>query len=155
MLWNQDIENVAHTVEMHQGELKEFTKDGLMYKVDTLEEAAKVFNIPEDTLLSTIKDINHYAATGKDEAFNHRSGLVDLSKGPYWILKATPSVHHTMGGLVVDTRTRVLDEQGKVIPGLFAAGEVTGLTHGTNRLGGNAYTDIIAFGRIAGQEAAK
>lgn len=155
VLWNQDIENVAHTVEMHQGELKEFTKDGLMYKVDTLEEAAKVFNIPEDTLLSTIKDVNRYAATGKDEAFNHRSGLVDLSKGPYWILKATPSVHHTMGGLVVDTRTRVLDEQGKVIPGLFAAGEVTGLTHGTNRLGGNAYTDIIVFGRIAGQEAAK
>lgn len=155
VLWNQAIEDVAHTVEMHQGELKEFTKDGLMYKVDTLEEAAKVFNIPEDKLLSTIKDVNSYAATGKDEAFNHRSGLVDLSKGPYWILKATPSVHHTMGGLAVDIRTRVLDEQGKVIPGLFAAGEVTGLTHGTNRLGGNAYTDIIVFGRIAGQEAAK
>lgn len=59
-----------------------------------------------------------------------------------------------MGGLVTDTKTHVLNEQGKVIPGLFAAGEVTGLTHGTNRLGGNAYTDIIVFGRIAGQQAA-
>lgn len=155
VLWNQAIEDVAHTVAMHQGELKEFTKDGLMHKVDTLEEAAKVFDIPVEKLASTIKDVNHYAAIGKDEAFNHRSGLVDLSKGPYWILKATPSVHHTMGGLVVDTHTRVLDEQGNAIPGLFAAGEVTGLTHGTNRLGGNAYTDIIVFGRIAGQEAAK
>ncbi|TVL02541.1 flavocytochrome c [Shewanella algae] len=154
VLWNKDIDDVAGTIGMHQGEYKDFTSRGLMYEVNSIEEAAKVFNIPLENLKKTIKDVNHYAKTGKDEAFNHRAGLVDLSKGPYWILKATPSVHHTMGGLVTDTKTHVLNEQGKVIPGLFAAGEVTGLTHGTNRLGGNAYTDIIVFGRIAGQQAA-
>jgi succinate dehydrogenase/fumarate reductase flavoprotein subunit len=59
-----------------------------------------------------------------------------------------------MGGIKIDPKTHVLDKNGKPIPGLYAAGEVTGTTHGTNRLGGNAYTDIIVFGRIAGGEAA-
>ncbi|MGI2258310.1 flavocytochrome c [Shewanella sp. GXUN23E] len=154
VLWNKAIDNVAGTIDMHPGEFADLNSRGLMFKVDSLEEAAAKFNIPLASLQATIKDVNHYAATGKDEAFNHRAGLVNLSEGPYWILKAKPSVHHTMGGLVTDTKTHVLDTNGKVIPGLYAAGEVTGLTHGTNRLGGNAYTDIIVYGRIAGQQAA-
>ncbi len=154
VLWNKDIDDVAGTVDMHPGEFADLNSRGLMFKVDTLEEAAEKFNIPVKALQATVKDVNHYAATGKDEAFNHRAGLVDLSKGPYWIMKATPSVHHTMGGIATNTKAQVLDQHDKVIPGLYAAGEVTGLTHGTNRLGGNAYTDIIVFGRIAGMQAA-
>ena len=65
-----------------------------------------------------------------------------------------PGVHHTMGGLKINTNTEVLDTSGNVIPGLYAAGEVTGGVHGANRLGGNAVADIIVFGRIAGQQAA-
>lgn len=60
-----------------------------------------------------------------------------------------------MGGLKIDTKAHVLDKNGKPVPGLWAAGEVTGSTHGSNRLGSNAYTDIMVFGRIAGEEAAK
>ena len=52
-------------------------------------------------------------------------------------------------------RTQVIDRNGRVIPGLFAAGEVTGGIHGTNRLGGNALTDVIVFGRIAGKNVAE
>ena len=58
-----------------------------------------------------------------------------------------------MGGLKINTKAEVLDKNGKPIPGLFAAGEVTGTTHGTNRLGGNAQADIVTFGRIAGEQA--
>jgi fumarate reductase flavoprotein subunit len=60
-----------------------------------------------------------------------------------------------MGGLKIDPQTRVLKEDGTVIPGLFAAGEVTGGVHGGNRLGGNAVADIVVFGRIAGEQAAE
>ena len=63
-----------------------------------------------------------------------------------------PSTHHTMGGLVVDEQRRVLDANGQPIPGLFAAGEVTGGIHGGNRLGGNALTEIMVSGRIAAQQ---
>ena len=66
-----------------------------------------------------------------------------------------PAVHHTMGGLVINTNAEVLDTNGNAIAGLFAAGEVTGGIHGTNRLGSDAIADIAVFGRIAGQNASK
>ena len=103
----------------------------------------------------TIARVNEFARTGKDLDFNYRSRFVDLSTGPYWIYRGVPSVHHTMGGLKINPKAEVLDANDKPIPGLWAAGEVTGCTHGTNRLGSNAYTDIIVFGRIAGAEVAK
>lgn len=103
----------------------------------------------------TIARVNEFARTGKDLDFNYRSRFVDLSTGPYWIYRGVPSVHHTMGGLKINPKAKVLDANDKPIPGLWAAGEVTGCTHGTNRLGSNAYTDIIVFGRIAGAEVAK
>ena len=77
-----------------------------------------------------------------------------MSQGKYYVIKAVPSVHHTMGGVRINPKGEVLTKEGKVIPGLWAAGEVTGVTHGTNRIGGNAYTDIMVFGRLTGQEAA-
>lgn len=66
-----------------------------------------------------------------------------------------PATHHTMGGLCIDTSRRVLDTKGKPIPGLYAAGEVTGGIHGGNRLGGNALTEILVSGRIAAKTAGK
>ena len=59
-----------------------------------------------------------------------------------------------MGGVCINTQAQVLTEGGQVIPGLFAAGEVTGGVQGANRLGGNSFTDLIVFGRIAGASAA-
>ena len=74
---------------------------------------------------------------------------------PYYAIKVTAGVHHTMGGLTINTNTEVLKEDSSVIPGLFAAGEVTGGVHGANRLGGNAVADFVVFGRIAGAAASK
>lgn len=154
-LWNEDLEAISKTIEAHPDEYEQLVKEGMLYKADTIEDAAKFFNIDPAKLQATVDKVNKYAKTGTDPDFNHRSGLASLENGPYYIQKAVPSVHHTMGGLVIDTDTRVLNKDGEVIDGLYAAGEVTGVIHGTNRLGGNAIADIITFGRIAGQQVAK
>jgi urocanate reductase len=70
-------------------------------------------------------------------------------------MKSKPAIHHTMGGIKINTDANVIDTDGNVIKGLFAAGEVTGDIHGTNRLGSDAIADITVFGRIAGKNAAK
>ena len=154
-IFNGEIEKRSHAITHHQDEVEVFTKTGILHKADTIEGIADFFKIPVDNLKATIARVNEFARTGKDLDFNYRSRFVDLSTGPYWIYRGVPSVHHTMGGLKINPKAEVLDANDKPIPGLWAAGEVTGCTHGTNRLGSNAYTDIIVFGRIAGAEAAK
>ena len=154
VLWGSEIEQIAETVKVHKDEFEELNRKGMMYKADSIEELAIKFGVDNKALMAQIERVNHFAKTGKDSEFNHRGGLKPIMKAPFYMLVAKPSVHHTMGGLMTDTKTRVLDTNGKVIDGLYAAGEVTGMTHGSNRLGGNAITDITVFGRIAGEEAA-
>lgn len=154
-LWNQEIANISNNMEVHKDEYNELVEEGMLHKADTLEEAAKFFNIPVENLKATVERINGFAKTGKDTDFNYRGKLVSLEKGPYYIQKAVPSVHHTMGGLIIDEEARVISKDNKPIPGLYAAGEVTGVIHGTNRLGGNAISDVITFGRIAGKSVAQ
>ena len=77
-----------------------------------------------------------------------------LEEGPYYAIEVRPSVHHTAGGVAIDAKTRVISVSGAPVAGLYAAGEVTGGGHGGNRLGGNAQTDAIVYGRLAGREAA-
>ena len=150
-LWNDTIDDISKTKKAHQEEYDELIDEKLLVKADTLEEAAAFFDIDVDNLKETVAKVNEYAKTGEDKDFNHRGGLVSLEKGPYYIEKAVPSIHHTMGGLVINESTVVLDEKGNPISGLYAAGELTGVIQGTNRLGGNAIADIITFGRIAGK----
>lgn len=78
-----------------------------------------------------------------------------LTKSPYYAVEVEPAIHHTMGGVKIDSSARVINRSGDAIPGLFAAGEVTGGIHGANRLGGNAVADIVIFGRIAGKSGVK
>lgn len=152
-VWTQHIGEIGGTLEAHQEEFEMLEKQGLIHKAETIEEAAEFFNVPVDALKATIERVNTFAANGKDEDFNHRAGLVAMTEGPFYIQKAVPSIHHTMGGIVIDVDTHVLDVNGNVIPGLYAAGEVTGGIHGSNRLGGNAIADITVFGRTAGVNA--
>ncbi|MGA3415894.1 flavocytochrome c [Lactiplantibacillus plantarum] len=154
-IWNDKIDGISKTKAAHKAEYNELIKEHLLYKADTIDEMAKDFNIDPAALKATIKKVNHYAKTGKDTDFHHRSRMVSLAKGPYYIEKAVPSVHHTMGGLVINDKTEVMDTNGKAIPGLYAAGELTGVIQGSNRLGGNAIADIITFGRIAGKTTGK
>ena len=155
VLWNDNIGKISNTVKAHANEYEAFTKQGIMTTCDDLKCIADFTKIPFDQLRKTVKRVSDMAGKGNDKDFNHRAGLMDMQQGKYYVIKAVPSTHHTMGGVRINEKAEALTAEGKVIPGLWAAGEVTGVTHGTNRLGGNAYTDIIVFGRIAGEAAAK
>jgi len=140
--------------ENHKPEIEYLYKNNLLVKGDTLEEAAKAFDLNVEEVVKTIKNYNQYVEEGKDPEFNKRSLPSKIEKGPYYILKAAPAVHHTMGGIKINTNAEVINTEGKVIEGLYSAGEVTGGVHGSNRLGSCALADIIVFGRIAGKNAA-
>lgn len=141
--------------ENHGPEIEYLYENNLLVKADTLKEAADFFGIDAVELQATLDRYNSYVADGKDPEFNKRSLPSTIEQGPFYILKATPAVHHTMGGIRINTQAQVLDTEGKVIEGLYAAGEVTGGIQGANRLGSNALADITVFGRIAGQNAAR
>lgn len=155
VLWNDNIGKISNTVGTHANEYEAFTKQGVMATCDDLKCIADFTKIPYDQLQKTVKRVSDMAGKGNDKDFHHRAGLMDMQQGKYYVIKAVPSTHHTMGGVRINEKAEALTADGKVIPGLWAAGEVTGVTHGTNRLGGNAYTDIIVFGRIAGEAAAQ
>lgn len=137
-------------------------ESGRVLKADTLEELAEKINaydikgqypqIDGATLKATIEKHNSYIDSGVDPDFNKvmANTMVKMEAGPYYAVSQYPSVHHTMGGLVINRNTEVVDIFGNVIPGLYAAGEVTGGVHGTNRLGSNADADCCANGYISG-----
>ena len=127
---------------------------GLMLQGDTCEALAAELGIPADTFAATMDKWNSYVAEKNDPDFGRTSFAQPLDTAPFYAVKVTAGIHHTMGGLKIDTQTHVLNTEGQIIPGLFAAGEVTGGVHGGNRLGGNAVADCVLFGRIAGQTAA-
>lgn len=154
VLWNDNIGKISNTVKEHPTEYEAFTKQGIMATCPDLKCIADFTKMPLKQLESTVKRVSSMAGKGNDKDFHHRGGLMDMSEGQYYVIKAVPSTHHTMGGVRINEKAQALTAKGQVIPGLWAAGEVTGVTHGTNRLGGNAYTDIIVFGRIAGEAAA-
>ena len=154
VLWNDNIGKISNTVKEHPTEYEAFTKQGIMATCPDLKCIADFTKMPLKQLESTVKRVSSMAGKGNDKDFHHRGGLMDMSEGQYYVIKAVPSTHHTMGGVRINEKAQALTAKGQVIPGLWAAREVTGVTHGTNRLGGNAYTDIIVFGRIAGEAAA-
>lgn len=139
--------------------------EGRAFKGETLEELAEQIGVPADALKATIEDFNQYVKGGALEGqadefgrtlFFDAEGKYDgINNGPYYAAKRVPTVHHTMGGLNINVNTEVLNTDGEVISGLYAAGEVVGGIHGSNRLGGNALTDIVVFGHEAGKQAAK
>lgn len=139
----------------HEAEYNGLILRKQLVKADTLEEAAAFFEIDAVELKKTVENYNQYAKDGKDLEFNKRGKLVPFGEGPYYIMVSKPAVHHTMGGVKINTDAQVIDTEGNVIKGLYAAGEVTGDIHGTNRLGSDAIADITVFGRIAGENAAK
>lgn len=121
---------------------------------NSIEELAEKIKVPVENLKKTIEDYNKAVDTKQDE-FGRKLFGVKIEKAPFYAGARIPTVHHTMGGLQINENAQVLNKDGKIIPGLYAAGEVTGGIHGTNRLGGNALADIAVFGRIAGENVAK
>ena len=121
---------------------------------ETYEELAGAMGVDPAAFTATMEKWNAAVAAGVDEEFGRTSFANPLDTAPYYAIKVTAGIHHTMGGLTINPQTQVLAGDGSVIAGLYAAGEVTGGVHGANRLGGNAVADFTVFGRIAGQQAA-
>ena len=118
----------------------------------SLAALLKYKGVPADKLKASLEAWKQGKAAGKD-AFGRADMPRNLDQAPFYAIMVTPAVHHTMGGVKIDPKTQVYNTKGQIIPGYFAAGEITGGVHGGNRLGGNAQADIVTFGRIAGQQA--
>ena len=130
-----------------------YTK-GFAVMGNTVEELAAAMGTDAAVLSETLNTWNAAVAAQSDAEFGRMSFAKPLDTAPYYAVKVAPGIHHTMGGVKINTAAEVLTEAGEAIPGLYAAGEVTGGVHGANRLGGNAVADIIVYGRIAAQSAA-
>ena len=138
----------------HLKATEKYVKSGITVQADTIEGLAEILKIDPATLAKTLNDWNGYVKDQRDPDFGRTTGMdADLTTPPYYAIKIAPGIHHTMGGVKINTAAQVINTEGKVIPGLFAAGEVTGGVHGCNRLGGNAVADIVIFGRIAAESA--
>jgi fumarate reductase flavoprotein subunit len=145
--------------------IADLVASGRALKADSLEELATLMNVPVENLMASVEDYNRYCQGGDMEGqtdsfgrtlFTDTAGVNNgIDDAPYYAAVRVPTVHHTMGGVQINEHAQVIDTNGAIISGLFAAGEVTGGIHGTNRLGGNALTDTVTFGRIAGTSAAE
>ena len=132
-----------------------YIKKGYTVTGETYEELGKAMGVDEAAFAETMNTWNGYVEAKNDPDFGRTSFANPLNTAPYYAIKVTAGVHHTMGGLKINTNTEVLKADGSVIPGLFAAGEVTGGVHGANRLGGNAVADFTVFCSLAGAAASK
>ena len=147
ILFDQQVRNENKAVE-------EYVSHDLVVQADTIKDLADKLSIDSNTLSQTIERYNQFAETKRDEDFGRTTGMRHpINKGPFYAIKIAPGVHHTMGGVTINTETQVLDTDKHVIQGVFAAGEVVGGVHGANRIGGNAVADIIIFGMQAGRKA--
>lgn len=136
--------------------IEQYDKMGFVIQGDTIEALAKEIGVPADQLTATLDTWNSAVKNKEDAEFGRTTAMDhDLSSGPYYAIKIAPGIHYTMGGVKINTNTEVLNKDGQPIPGLFAAGELTGGLHGQNRIGGNSVAEIIIFGRQAGIKSAE
>ena len=131
-------------------------KSKKVFEANTWDELAEKAGINKENMKKTIADWDAFCRNPVNDPFGRvscDSGVRLDGKGPFYATVFTPSVHHTMGGVQINGKAQVLDTKGTVIPGLYAAGEVTGGVHGKNRVGCNAVPDALVFGRIAALNA--
>lgn len=136
------------------GAINGYVRKGFTVEGATVEELAGKIGVDAKGLVETMAKYNGYVKAGEDKDFGKTALPRELVKAPFYAIEVSPAVHHTMGGVRINTNAEVLTANGKVIPGLFAAGEITGGVHGANRIGGNAVTDITVYGKTAGENAA-
>ena len=150
LVFDQDVRQSLASIET-------YANQHLLLTGETLDQLAEAAGIPADALTATMQRYAAQQKAGTDEDFGRTATQMTapLETAPYYAVRVTPAIHHTMGGLMVNTGTQVLRADGTPIPGLYAAGEVTGGLHGANRLGGNGVADIVVNGRLAGQAAAR
>ena len=132
--------------------IETYISGGIVVQADSLRELAIELNIDPDTFMASLERYNYYAAQEQEPDFGRAAPHV-IEGDSFYAVATIPVIHHTMGGVTINTSAQVLNEAGQVIPNLFAAGEVVGGIHGNNRLGGNAVTELTVFGRIAARQA--
>ena len=132
-----------------------YTAEKLMTKCDTIADVAKLIGVDEKVVQASFDQYHKAFDNKKDDLFGRPEMLIRMDQAPYFVAEVTPGIHHTMGGVKIDPQAEALTPEKKPIPGLFAAGEVTGGVHGGNRIGGNAVADIITFGCISANSALK
>lgn len=131
-----------------------YKDQGFLKEAATLKELADLMKVDANVLEKTIADYNSYVSEQSDPDFGRTSLEIELVEGPFYYVEIAPAIHHTMGGVKINTSCQVINTAGEAVKGLYAAGEVTGGVHGGNRIGGNAVADITVFGRTAGANAA-
>lgn len=150
---DENIKELA--MNTSQDKIDKEIEEKVLYKADTLEDLAEQLNMDPQHFVETIERYNSFVDQGHDDDFSKNAFDLKIERAPFYATPRKPAVHHTMGGLKIDTKARVIDIDDKVIDGLYAAGEVAGGIHAGNRLGGNALADIFTYGRIAGQNVIK
>ena len=153
-IYNQKVADNLDLEEKNKDEYAKALEDGVFFKADTLDEIADYFGVNAENLKKTLVDYNAVCNEEKEDDFGRTTSLHAMEEGPWFAMVGVVSVHFTMGGIEIDTDARVLNTNGEVIDGLYAAGETTGGIHGNNRVGACAIADILVYGRIAGQSAA-
>ena len=134
----------------------EYIAKGFVTSASSPRQLAEKLGMDYHAFLNTLERYNGFVEKQHDDDFGRTTALrAPINEGPYHAIRIAPGVHHTMGGVTVNTDTAVLNAGHQVIAGAFAAGEVVGGIHGGNRIGGNAVADIIIFGTLAGHQAAK
>ena len=150
LVFDQSVRESLATIE-------NYAQQGLLTSAETPAELAEALQLPVSAFVETMEKYSRYQSTGEDKDFQRKAEDMPrpLTEAPYYAINVEPVIHHTMGGIKINAQAEVVNQIGKTIPGLYAAGEVTGGVHGGNRLGGNAVADIIVFGQIAGTSAAQ
>lgn len=151
LIADEKIKETAYNTS--QEKIDQQVAAGTLFRADTLAALAQEIGVEPSILEDTIAKYNQYAEAGEDPEFGKDVFDLKVEQAPFYATPRKPAVHHTMGGLKIDTAAHVLSKAGTIIPGLYAAGEVAGGIHAGNRLGGNSLTDIFTFGRIAGTSA--
>lgn len=149
LIFDRDIRDRVKAIEFYD-------HVGLVTTGQTVAELAQEIHVDEKNLQQTVNDWNVAVANQDDKWFARTTGMErNISDGPFYAIHIAPAVHYTMGGVAINHKTQVLNEENQVINGLFAAGEVAGGLHGNNRIGGNSIAETVVFGRQAGQQAYK
>ncbi len=144
-------------VDANGATIRDMVALGSVVEADSLDDLAKKTGMDAGKLKASIDGYNKIVKDGAKDPLGfvaNNKADTTLTEGPWYACQKVVTVHHTMGGIKINTKAEVIGTDGKVIPGLYAAGEVTGGIHGSNRLGGNAIADVMLFGRTAGVEAA-
>ncbi len=149
LIFDQGIRDRVKAVEFYD-------HIGLVTTGKSTDELADQLGFDKAALSNAVSTWNKAVAAKNDAEFGRTTGMErDIEHAPFFAIHIAPAVHYTMGGIAINHKTEVLDENGQAITGLFAAGEIVGGLHGNNRIGGNSIAETVIFGRQAGQQVYK